>query len=168
MPNIVLWDDAGRSAARPTWNPFSLLQELDAMLDSFSPAASTTWPSLDVVDRDDEVVVTADLPGMTQDDVEITMTGPILSIAGRRPVSTNDGARYVRQGRFAGSFARHLQIEGVDADGVRAELRDGVLEVRLPKDARARPRRIKLGAGVVDKVKSLFGKPERDATDEHE
>jgi HSP20 family protein len=135
------------------WNPWALFDELEGAM--FGPAAgSSPWPVFDIEDSDDETVLTAELPGMTEDDVEVTVQAPMLIIRGERPA--RDG-RYVRRDRFHGAFERRFRIGDVyDLDSIKASLAHGVLTIRLEKAAKAKPRRIKLGSGVLDKVKGLL------------
>jgi HSP20 family protein len=79
----------------------------------------------------------------------------VLTVRGER--KAKDG-RYVARQRFAGAFERQFRLgEGYDLDGVKAHLGNGVLTITLTKTAKAKPRRIKLATGIVDKVKGLLG-----------
>ena len=134
------------------WNPWSLFDELERS----RTAGSSEWPTFDIEDTDDATVLTADLPGMTQDDVEITVNAPHLIVRGeRKPKQGN----YVRRARFHGAFERTFTIgDTYDLDRVSAQLADGVLTIRLEKAAKAKPRRIKLeNGGLGAKVKGLLG-----------
>lgn len=132
------------------WNPWSIFDELER-----STVGSSEWPQFDIEDSEDETVLTADVPGMRDDDIEITAQGPLLIVRGER--KPTDG-RYLRRRRFHGSFERHFHIgDSYDLDNVKANLQDGVLTIRLEKTAKAKPRRIPLTAGVVERVKGLLG-----------
>lgn len=132
------------------WNPWSVFDELERTM-----VSSSEWPQFDIEDFEDETVLTADVPGMREDDIEITTQGALLIVRGQRKES--DG-RYLRRRRFYGSFERQFHIgDAYDLDHVNANLQDGVLTIRLEKAAKAKPRRIPLTTGVVDKVKGLLG-----------
>jgi HSP20 family protein len=132
------------------WNPWSIFDELENTI-----VGSSKWPQFDIEDTDDETILTADVPGMPEEDVEITVQAPFLIVRGERKMS--DG-RYLHRRRFYGSFERQFHIGATyDLDHVEANLADGVLRIRLVKAAKAKPRRIKLTSGVVDKVKGLLG-----------
>ena len=132
------------------WNPWSIFDELQRTM-----VGSSEWPQFDIEDSEDATVLTADVPGMREDDIEITARGQMLIVRGERRV--ND-ARYLRRHRFYGSFERQFYVgDGYDLDQVKANLQDGVLTIRLEKAAKAKPRRIPLTTGVVDKVKGLLG-----------
>lgn len=136
-----------------SWNPLSIFDELQRPLVA---ASSRMWPQFDIEDTEDATVLTADLPGMTEDDVEITVTGSHLIVRGER--KAKDGT-FVRRGRFHGTFARTFSLgDAYDPDGVNAQLEHGVLTIRLAKAAKAKPRRIKLaGGGFASKMKGLLG-----------
>lgn len=135
------------------WNPWPLFDELER---SILATGSVEWPPFDIEDNDDETVLSADLPGMTEDDLEVTLVGRQLLVRGERKVK--DG-RYLRRGRFRGSFERRFWIgEDYDPDQLSAHIANGELTIRLVKTARAKPRRIKLtSGGIAAKVKGLLG-----------
>lgn len=134
------------------WNPWSIFDELERSL--FDAASSPEWPQFDIEDTDDETVLTADLPGMGEDDIEVTVTGRELVVRGERKPS---GGRYVQRRRFHGAFERRFWIgDSHDPDHVTAHIANGELTIRLEKTARARPRRIKLTSGLAAKVKGLL------------
>jgi HSP20 family protein len=105
----------------------------------------TGWtPSLDVRETDDEYLVLVDLPGVSQEDVTIELDNRVLSISGTRvPVETGE-AQLVE--RPYGSFFRNLTLpQGVDPDSIVAEFAYGVLSLRIPKPAGAKPKKIAIG-----------------------
>jgi len=104
-----------------------------------------TWtPALDVIDRKDEVVVRADLPGLEQKDVEVEIQDQTLSLRGQRTEERDEreGDYYCSE-RWAGAFNRSVALPaGVDTEHVNATFKSGVLEVHLPKTGESRGRRI--------------------------
>jgi HSP20 family protein len=133
------------------WNPWSLFDELERTM--FAAAASREWPVFDIEDSEHETILTADLPGMTENDLELTITGPMLTVHGERKAKD---AYYVARQRFSGTFEKQFRIgDGYDLDDVKAHIANGVLTISLPKAAKSKPRRIKLATGFVDKVKNL-------------
>lgn len=130
-----------------SWNPWSMFDQLERSLFSTTPA----WPAFEIEETDDETVLTADVPGMREDDLEVTVAGPHLIVRGERK----------RKHQPTRSFERRFWIgEAYDPEQIAGDVADGVLTIRLAKAARARPRRIKLTSGLVDKVKGLL--PGRD------
>ena len=134
------------------WNPWSIFDELERTV--FAAAGSPEWPVFDIEDNANETTLTADLPGMTDNDVELTITGSTLTVHGERKVK---GGNYVSRRRFAGAFEKQFRIgEGYNLDDIQARITNGVLTITLSKAEKARPRRIKLASGVVEKVKGLL------------
>jgi HSP20 family protein len=116
---------------------------------------SSEWPQFDIEDSEDETILIADLPGLRDEDVDITVRSPLLIVRGERKIGSG---QYLRRRRFYGSFERQFHLgDAYDLDNVEANLTDGVLRIRLAKAAKAKPQRIKLTSGVVDKVKGLLG-----------
>jgi len=103
-------------------------------------------PAVDVYDEKDEVVVKAELPGMTKDDIEINLTGSALTIKGEKKkqeeVRDHD---YYRCERSYGSFTRSFELPTeVKGDAVTASFNDGVLEIRLPKSEEGKKKQVKV------------------------
>jgi len=113
-----------------------------------SGAAMRRWmPAMDLVESDDHFVLRADLPGMSEDDVNIELEDSTLTISGERKSeheTKNEG--FYRVERATGAFSRSLTLpKGVDPEAVTARFDRGVLEVRVPKPAERKPRRISIG-----------------------
>jgi HSP20 family protein len=107
--------------------------------------ALTRWaPPVDVYEKEDEIVITAELPGMQQEDIEVEVHDGILSIRGEKKVSTEvneDHYHFVE--RSYGSFERSFTLPAkVQGDNVKATYKDGVLKVHLPKAEEAKPKKI--------------------------
>jgi HSP20 family protein len=138
------------------WNPvgevLSLKQAMDRLFeDSF--VNPTSWmtvangqvaPQLDVYETNDDVVVTAALPGVRPEDVEVTLSGQTLSLKGE--VKADEGVsrdQIIYQERRYGAFHRQIQLPiRVDVDRVEATYDNGILTMRIPKAAEVRPRQI--------------------------
>lgn len=147
MPSIML--RGGMSAPTTVWN---LLDDVDRSISpmwTWSPSRGATWPAFDVQHTDEAVVISADVPGLAEEDLAVTLAGRSLTIEGKTQ----------RRG-YAGAFTRTFELaEGFDHEKLEASLERGVLTVYLPKSASARPRRIAIGTGgVFDKVKALLGR----------
>jgi len=100
--------------------------------------------AIDLVERENESIVVVELPGVTKEDVKISLEEGLLTIKGERKTSgLPDGARWIRSERSSGGFARAIQLpHPVKADSVSAELVNGLLRITLPKAEEARPREI--------------------------
>jgi len=132
-------------------DPFEQLQaELERMLDAaFGPAGpSRLYPPVNVFDAGEAYVVKAELPGVTPDTIHIDVEDDTLTLRGERTFSEpSRDAAYHRRERGAGQFRRVVRIPGrLASDEAKAEYRDGVLTVRLPKAKEARPRRVQIEA----------------------
>lgn len=156
-------------AGGPVRSPFALVRrvmdDMDRMLDDFgfggglttpllSAAGRDLWadafergsalwsPAVEVFDRGDKLVVRAEIPGVSKEDVNVDVTDNTLTIEGERRQETEDrGEGYYRSERSYGRFFRSIPLpEGVDRDKVEAKFKDGVLEVTLPAPKRERKR----------------------------
>jgi HSP20 family protein len=133
-----------------------LRREMDRLLSGFAgnlgelawPVTGRGRPAVNVWEAGDTLQVELELPGVQNDQIELSVVGDELSIKVERPDAEPQGATYHRRERGVGAFARvvRLPIE-VDADRVQAELRHGVLTITLPKAESARPRKIQVTSG---------------------
>jgi HSP20 family protein len=116
---------------------------------SFDVSPAPTFPAMNVWTNEEGVVVTAELPGCNPDNIEISVVGETLSIAGQRaPDALSEESRYHRQERSCGSFNRSFQLPfGVEADAVEATFEDGVLHIALPRAEAEKPRKITISKG---------------------
>jgi HSP20 family protein len=115
-------------------------------------------PRFDVKETKDAYLVKADLPGIADKDVDITVTGNVLTISGQREEERREeGERYYTTERSFGRFSRSLSLpDGADADNVKADLKDGVLTLQIPKRPEVQPKRISVGvaSGSESKAKA--------------
>ena len=130
----------------------SIRDEIDRVFDRFSRAGESEeglpaglWsPSVDVAETDHSYTVTADLPGLSRDDVKVEITYNVLTISGERK-SENGQEKYHRVERIHGSFSRSFSLPSSVAGGkIAASFKDGVLTVTLPKAEESRGRVIKV------------------------
>ncbi|MFO7306737.1 MAG: Hsp20/alpha crystallin family protein [Gammaproteobacteria bacterium] len=117
--------------------------------DDASLGAVSEWvPAVDIQERDDAFVITADVPGVKPEDIEITMENGVLSLRGRREheASTKENG-YRRIERARGEFFRRFSLpDTADADSIEATCSNGVLTVRIAKKPEVQPRRIQVRA----------------------
>ena len=134
-----------RSAAR--WDPLRELDELyermNTLWQSGLGGGLDHWsPLADVEETDDAYTVELDLPGVAREDVDIQLDDRRLTVSGDIQEKERTGILH-RRTRRVGRFHYSVTLPGdVDADGVTAQLHEGVLTVRVPKSAQAKPRRI--------------------------
>ena len=140
------------------WEPLRELGTLQSemnrlfntVFDGPAPSGATMrrWmPPMDLVESGEDFVLRADLPGLGEDDVNIELEDSTLTISGERKAEhRSDGEGYYRVERSTGAFSRSLTLpKGVDPEAVSARFDRGVLEVRIPKPAERKPRRISIG-----------------------
>ena len=139
-------------AARVGWDVFDVGREFDRLFSTTVGAPTlTAWsPAVDVRESDNDFIVTAELPGLAKDTVDITIENGVLSLSGEKKEEREEGVadsgRYVLERRY-GRFQRSFSLpRGVDADNVSAKFSDGILTVTLPKSATAKPRQITIGS----------------------
>jgi HSP20 family protein len=143
------------------WEPArevdSLQSEVNRVFDAFFGTAggnrTRRWvPAMDLVETDDHLVLRADLPGLSREDVEIEIKDGVLTVAGERQADHEEKAEgFYRVERSFGRFSRSLTLpDGIDADAVAADFHDGVLEVRIPKPEQRKPHRVAIGSGSVN------------------
>ena len=136
----------------PTRDVGDIQSEMNRLFDSFFGRPSQVgvervWaPAVDLYETTDEVVVSAELPGMNQKDIHLSITGEMLTIRGERqwPQGVTQESVY-RCERWFGRFERTMALPiPVQSDKVKASYRDGVLTVKLPKVESIKPKEIKI------------------------
>jgi len=140
------------------WDPFRELEEMSDRLNRMvtRPATRTNgkesltvadWmPTVDISETDGEYVIKAELPEVKKDDVKVTLEDGILTIQGERCREKDEKTtKYHRVERSYGSFARSFSLpDQVDENGVKADYKDGMLNLRIPKSEKAKPRAIEV------------------------
>ncbi len=109
-----------------------------------------TWaPAVDVFETSDAVVLKAELPGLSTEDVDVEVDDNVLTISGERVLRDSvENGHYYRLERSYGKFSRSLSLpQGIKADEVAATFTDGVLEVTVPKADEIKPRKVAIAAG---------------------
>ena len=125
--------------------PFRLMDELLRTAGNGNGVSGFT-PPVDVHESEEEYLVKVDLPGVKSEDVHVEVNDNVLSISGSRVSEAPAAAQLVE--RPSGSFARTLSLpQGVDSDSIEAAYDDGVLELRIPKPAEQKPKKITIGVG---------------------
>ncbi|XOZ32668.1 Hsp20/alpha crystallin family protein [Halomonadaceae bacterium KBTZ08] len=147
--------------AMTRWNPFAefedILDRYNRQLANRNPAQSsngnreilqkTDWaPAVDITENKDAFVITAELPGIRKEDVKVSVQDGVLTIQGERSFeNAEDDERRHRVERFYGHFSRSFTLpENVDDENIKANYHDGVLELTLTKQEKAKPRAIEV------------------------
>jgi len=132
------------------WDPFRSMRDL-LRWDPFAPLAAWPTPSItpfaptfEVKETKEGFVFTADLPGVTEKDLQVQFSDNRLSISGKRESEKAEhNETYYASERSYGSFTRSFVLpEGIDADKAHAQLKNGVLSIQVPKRPEAQPRKI--------------------------
>ena len=156
MSSMVPW-----KKKEPGEHPvMALRDEMNRLFDSFWTGEfiperfpfAKTFPSVDVTETDEAVVVKAEVPGLEAKDVEVTLSGDVLTLRGEKKEEKDEKEKNVRHREVRyGAFTRSIQLPvPVEADQVVAECKKGVLKVTLPKVEKERPKKI-----------SVKGEPEK-------
>ncbi|HWM86042.1 MAG TPA: Hsp20/alpha crystallin family protein [Kofleriaceae bacterium] len=161
MANITRSGNGGAGGAR---DPFAIARELF----SWDPFLRLDWPvrqgttsggasfmpAFNVVEKPDGYYITADLPGVREEDLDVTVQDNHLIISGsRRSEERKEGENYFVYERRYGNFSRAFSLpETANPESVEAELKSGVLEVKVAKRESARPRRVPLGQRIKEKL----------------
>lgn len=129
------------------WDPFSEMSRLqDEVNHWFSPSTrANAWaPAVDIYEEKDAIFVKAEAPGLTAEQVHVHVENNVLTLKGERKLEREDKKEsYHRIERAYGSFSRSFVLPNlVDASAIEAEMKDGVLTVRLPKKTEVQPRRV--------------------------
>lgn len=138
------WDPWRTMRALLAWDPFREMAPFPA-LDERAIALS---PAFDVKETKEAYLFKADVPGIQEKDLEVTMTGNRLNVSGKRDQEKEEKSdRYYTYERSYGSFTRSFTLpEGADTDQLRASLESGVLTIAVPKKAEVQARKIAVKA----------------------
>ena len=137
----MLWRNVGR---RSLWREMDRLQrEMNRLVDGL-PGTGGGFPAVNVWANQEHALITAEVPGIDPDQLEISVVGDSVTLSGERaPVAEDEGTRYHRRERWQGGFSRTMQMPfRIDAEKVEASYNAGVLEIALPRAEEDKPRRI--------------------------
>jgi len=151
MNSLIRWN----RPQLPTWPTFGRLSDLREEIDRLfetplaefgraSQLLSGWYPAIDVYEDKDNVFVKVELPGMKREEIELSLHDGSLSISGERKSETkHEDAEQYRSERFFGRFQRTVSLPmPVAAEKVKAQYKDGVLAVTLPKTEESKPKQI--------------------------
>ena len=150
---IERWEPRRSLAA---WQPFRAMEQFenqfeDILSGGMQPVfrgdgdrAEEMMPKMDIFEKDDKFVVKAELPGMKGEDIDISISGDIMTIKGeKKSESEVDEGNYYKRETSYGSFARSIRLpSSVDIDKISAASEDGMLEIELPKAVAVQPKKI--------------------------
>jgi HSP20 family protein len=134
-------------------DPFDALSNFQQALDAFrasswleaGPSGGGGYPPMNVFRKGDDFVVIAEAPGVKKSDLDVQVKGRTIRLAGAKSVGYPEKASVHRRERLAGRFDRAITLPvEIDPDGVKAEYRDGILALFLPRAERDKPKSIKV------------------------
>lgn len=135
----------------PYFDVAKTLDEMDRVLGSvgrpegFRSVPRGTFPAINIYDHADHIVLTAEVPGVGKDHLDLSVQGKALTLKGERPAPDNGDTAYCRRERMTGPFERTVTLPGwVNPDSAEAEYRDGVLIVKLDKAEREKVKQISI------------------------
>lgn len=141
------------------WQPFrnlsSLQEQVNRLFESNYPSRGsestlTAWaPAVDVYETENELVIKADLPDVSEKDLDVRVENNMLTIHGERKFEQKvKEENYLRMERSYGSFSRSFSLpNSVNTEAIKAEYKDGVLNITLPKRAESKPKQVKIAVG---------------------
>jgi HSP20 family protein len=120
--------------------------EMNRLFSGFGATTARDFPPINIWLGDNSVVVTAELPGVTRDDVNLSLQEDVLTLQGKRePKEQQENVNWQRRERAYGSFSRAVQLPfRVDPDKVQARFNNGVLEIELERLEADRPKKIEI------------------------
>jgi len=130
-------------------NPFDALHDFQRALESYyesdwlssTPSGSGPFPPLNVFRKGDDFVIVAELPGMKKSDIQIQVKDNTIRISGTKTLDYSDKASVHRRERLSGTFDRVVSIPvQIEAEGIKAEYRDGILALLVPRAERDKPK----------------------------
>ncbi len=130
------------------WDPFAEMAQLQRTMNrlfgSTDGALERAFPPVNIHVGEESALISVELPGLDAGDVEISTDRNVLTLSGSREVEeAPEGASYYRQERFAGRFTRMIELPfNVEADQVKARLRNGILTIEAPRAEADKPKKI--------------------------
>ena len=151
------------AAELPPWggplamsSPFQLMrhyvQDMGRILGNWGSGlleGTINWPAIEMVDRNGKLLIRAELPGMNKEDVKVRVVGDGLVIEGERRNEHEETGEGLHRSEWSyGHFSRHVPLPGgVDPGQLRAQMKNGVLEITMPRTQQSQPREIPIQAG---------------------
>ena len=121
--------------------------EMSRLFTGLSAATARDFPPINIWLSENSVVVTAELPGVTREDVTISLQEDVLTLEGKREPKGQENVNWQRRERAYGTFSRAVQLPfRVDADKVQAHFNNGILEIELQRLEADRPKKIEIRA----------------------
>ena len=152
LRSLVPSRESGALTMRPSFPLFGLHREIDRLFSEFAQGLgpesgqANIIPSIEISETDNAVEITAEMPGLERNDVDISIDDDTLTIRGEKRVEERGGDRNVQLSeRSYGVFLRMLQLPpGIDPSSVQATMSNGILRIMIPKPAKPEPKKIEV------------------------
>ena len=149
--DLIPWRDQELAQTRENFDPFvAFHREMNRLFDDVfrgfgGPLGFGTtrlegrfgWPKIELSETDKALTISAELPGMTEKDVQIEIANGVLTLRGEKKAERNGDGKFFSE-RYYGAFERQVPLDGIQEDKAEASFRDGVLTITLPKSEQAR------------------------------
>lgn len=142
----MFWQNVGR---RSMWREMERLQrEMNRLMEGPGNGTRREFPPMNIWANEENAMITAELPGVNGDDLDISVVGDTLTLTGSRPTdSGDDDSTFHRRERWSGNFSRTIQLPfRINSDAVDATFSNGILQVVLPRAESDKPHRISISA----------------------
>lgn len=138
----VMWPRPGR------WHDMRRLRrDMDYLLGGTSAPIRSSYPAINLWAGNEGAIVTAEIPGVNPDELNIAVDGDMLTVGGNRQRDLPEGAKYHRRERAYGEFSRTIQLPfQADADNVSATYQRGILQIDLPRIPEEKPKKIEINS----------------------
>jgi HSP20 family protein len=151
LRSLVPFRESG-APMRPDFGPFGLHREIDRLFNELvqgiasNDGTKSLTPNIEIIETDEAVEVTAEMPGLERKDVEISIEDDTLTIRGEKKLEENQKETNLQHSeRIYGMFMRMLKLPpGIDPSGIQATMANGVLKITIPKPAKSMPKKIEV------------------------
>ncbi len=148
-PKITRSEVPEKSRAFPA-SPFRLFEDFfnDWAFRSLESRRGESWtPAADVVEKEGNLHLMASLPGMSEKEIELKIEGQVLTIQGERKSQESNGYTFHQQESHYGPFSRSFTLpDSTDLDGIKADYKNGILDITVPQKPEVKPRTIKVNS----------------------
>ncbi len=153
-PITTSWDPSRAMGSMFTLDPYRMIRDImgaDPFASLVAPMGTMFAPDIEIKETKDAYVLKADLPGVRDADLEVSVMGNRLTVSGKREEEERrEDDRYFAYERSYGAFSRSFVLpESGDLEKIKADLKDGVLHIEVPKKAEAQARRVEIGGKAV-------------------
>jgi HSP20 family protein len=158
LTSLVPFRESG-ALSQPDFGLFGLHREIDRLFSEFAQGVTQGGaqlaPKVDIHETDNQIEISAEMPGLERKDIDISVEDDVLTIRGEKKIEEDNKDKNVQHSeRSYGVFLRALQLpSGIDPSSIQATMSNGVLKVTIPKPAKAQPKKIEVKDGGQQEAK---------------